>query len=29
MKEGTSFGLSVYDRIVLNALAVTEDQVIY
>ena len=29
VKEGTSFGLSVYDRIVLNAAAVTEDQVIY
>ncbi len=29
VKEGTSFGLSVYDRIVLNAATVTEDQVIY
>ena len=29
VKEGTSFGLSVYDRIVLNAETVTEDQVIY
>ena len=29
VKEGTSYGLSVYDRIVLNALAVKEDQVIY
>ena len=29
VKEGTSFGLSVYDRIVLNAATVDEDQVIY
>ncbi len=29
VKEGTSFGLSVYDRIVLNADTVSEDQVIY
>ena len=29
VKEGTSYGLSVYDRIVLNAAAVQEDQVIY
>ena len=29
VKEGTSVGLSVYDRIVLNAATVTEDQVIY
>lgn len=29
VKEGTSFGLTIYDRIVLNADAVKEDQVIY
>ena len=29
VEEGTSFGLTIYDRIVLNAEAVKEDQVIY
>ena len=29
VEEGTSYGLSVYDHIVLNANTVTEDQVIY
>lgn len=29
LKEGTSYGLSVYDQIVLNASTVLEDQVIY
>lgn len=29
VEEGTTFGLTIYDRIVLNAEAVTEDQVIY
>lgn len=29
VEEGTSFGLTIYDRIVLNAEAVNEDQVIY
>lgn len=29
VKEGTSYGLTIYDRIVLNAAAVNEDQVIY
>ncbi|MBO5158853.1 MAG: hypothetical protein J6B94_04570 [Lachnospiraceae bacterium] len=29
VKEGTTFGLTIYDRIVLNAEAVEEDQVIY
>ena len=29
VEEGTPFGLTIYDRIVLNADAVKEDQVIY
>ena len=29
VEEGTTFGLTIYDRIVLNAEAVKEDQVIY
>ena len=29
VKEGTSYGLTVYDRIVLNSEAVDEDEVIY
>ena len=29
VKEGTSYGLSVYDHIVLNAETVDEDEVIY
>ncbi|MGN0334728.1 MAG: HlyD family efflux transporter periplasmic adaptor subunit [Lachnospiraceae bacterium] len=29
VREGTSYGLTIYDRIVLNADAVSEDQVIY
>lgn len=29
VEEGTSFGLTIYDRIVLNAEAVKEDQVVY
>ena len=29
VKEGTSYGLSVYDHIVLNADTVQEDEVIY
>ena len=29
VEEGTSFGLTVYDRIVLNGQVVDEDEVIY
>ena len=29
IEEGTSFGLTIFDRIVLNAEAVEEEQVIY
>ena len=29
VEEGTSYGLTVYDRIVLNGEAVSEDEVVY